>query len=504
MATNNHTDGIPRVAQTPLTLTGKFDPLVRGAQASLVEQLANRYAERIGQRLLAAGHRLPSVRAAAQQHRVSPSTVVAAYDQLLARGLVESKPHRGFFVRQAQSSPAALAPREAQAPAERPKPLIDATALMRGMFHADTRASAPGIGVLPAAWLDLPLLHGALRRAMKSELAHVGSDRASAPTSLHYGDPLGNLHLRQSLALMLMRFGVQAQPSQIITTVGATHALDVVTRSLLRPGDAVLVDEPGWAVEFARLAHQGLKLLPVPRQIDGPDLATLGALMREHRPRLYSTVSVLHNPTGGNLSLARAHQVLKLAEAYDVLIVEDDTYAHLADAHLPRLSALDGLRRTLHVSGFSKILAPGWRVGHVAAPAHLVDRLVEGKMLSSLTSPSLIEQAVSHAIDSGALMRHAERVTRQLSAARDRVQRLAREHALRFVSPPQGLFGWVDTGVDTERLSQRLLDEDWLTAPGRLFHVSGKPSTLMRLNFAASQDAKFWKAFVKARQSLLR
>jgi DNA-binding transcriptional MocR family regulator len=488
------------------------DGLVRGSHTTLAEQLADRYEQRIHQPLMGTGHRLPSVRAAAQHHQVSPSTVVAAYDQLLARGLVESKPHRGYFVRPRaalRTEPARTTTVTAtSAHKAKPSPLVDATALMRSMFHPQTRATAPGLGVLPAAWLDLPLLHAGLRRAMKLELQQTsgGGDpaRAHATNSLHYGDPLGDQALRSSLCTLLSQFGVEAAPNQIMTTVGATHALDIVTRTVLRPGDAVLVDEPGWAVEYARLTQMGLTLLPVPREAEGPHLPTLEALMKAHRPRLYSTVSVLHNPTGWSLSLSRAHQVLKLAEAHDVLIVEDDTYAHLADNHLPRLSALDGLKRTIHVGGFSKILAPGWRVGHLAAPASLIGALSQTKLLSALTSPSLLERAVAHTLDSGGLLRHTERIKRLLVAAREKVQRLALDHDVRFVATPQGLFGWVDVGVDTQALSMALLDEGWLIAPGQLFHVSPKPSTLMRLNFAASQDPKFWKSFVKCRRALLR
>src|SRR5206468_4932029 len=139
--------------------------------------------------------------------------------------------------------------------------------------------------------------------------------------------------------------------------------------------------------------------LPVPRGNDGPDLGVLERLLTAHRPRLYVTVSVLHNPTGGSLSLGHAHRVLTLARAHDLTIVEDDTYAHLAPAHLPRLAALDALERTVYVSGFSKILVPNWRVGYLAAPASLVDRLVDTKLLTTLTSPGLTEQALAHCLE---------------------------------------------------------------------------------------------------------
>jgi DNA-binding transcriptional MocR family regulator len=193
--------------------------------------------------------------------------------------------------------------------------------------------------------------------------------------------------------------------------------------------------------------------------------------------------------------------VLQLAQAHDLMIVEDDTYAHLAPAHLPRLAALDGLVRTIYVSGFSKILVPNWRVGFMAAPPALVDRLVDTKLLTTLTTPALTEQALAHCLEQGLLRRHTERVMQRLSGARARTVKLAEAHGCRFAAPPRGLFGWVDVGVDTERLAQVMLD-DWLLAPGALFHASHRPTTLMRINFATTQSARFWQELVRARTGL--
>ena len=225
-------------------------------------------------------------------------------------------------------------------------------------------------------------------------------------------------------------------------------------------------------------------------------------LLAEHPPRLYVTVSVLHNPTGHSLSLATAHQVLKLADAHGLTIVEDDTYAWLAPNHAPRLAALDGLQRTVYVSGFSKILAPNWRVGYVAASPALIEKVIDTKMLMTLTTPALLERAVAWCLDQGLLRRHAERVIERLDGARQRVMRLAEEAGCRFVAPPHGLFGWVDTGVDTDRLAGRMAEQGWLTAPGSLFHAVPRPSSLMRINFASSLELRFWQAFAQARRGL--
>ncbi|MCW5635683.1 MAG: PLP-dependent aminotransferase family protein, partial [Rubrivivax sp.] len=368
------------------------------------------------------------------------------------------------------------------APTPRP---VDATALIRGMFRPRRGAPpAPGQGTIPEAWLDAALLQRALRRVTAG---------AGAQGWLSYGDPAGDLRLRQALVRRLADIGVPAEAGQIVTTVGATHALDLVARTLLKPGDAVLVDEPGWAVEFARLTRMGLVLLPVPRGAEGPDLAVLQALAEVHRPRLYVTVSVLHNPTGASLAPAHAHRLLRLAEALDFTIVEDDTYAWLAPPHATRVAQLDALARTVYVSGFSKILVPQWRVGYVAAAPALAERLIDTKMLATLTTPAPLEQAVAWCLEQGALRRHAERVASLLAAARTRTVRLAREAGCRFAAPPEGLFGWIDVGADTEQLAQTLLDEGWLTAPGSLFHATPRPTTLMRVNFATAQDARFWQ-----------
>ena len=470
--------------------------LTRTASQTLTEQLSGRFAERIRARLLAPGARLPSVRECARQHGVSPHTVVAAYDVLLAQGLVEARRQRGFFVRDTLGGQTrASAPSPADAPAETgPLPAgsrIHATALIRGMFHHHSSRPQAGSGVMPPDWIDLPALPAAVRK--------VASSKAWAKASLQYGEPMGDAGLRTLLSHRLAGMHVPAPPEQIITTVGATHALDIVSRTLLKAGDPVLVEEPGWTVEFARLEALGMRLLPVPRRADGPDLAVMQHLCETHSPRLFISVSVLHNPTGYSLAPGPAHRLLQLAQAHDFHIVEDDTYSHIAPEHATRLTALDGLQRTLYVGGFAKILAPNWRVGYLAAPAPLVERLLDTKLLATLTTPTLLEQALGLCIEQGQLRRHSERVRIRLDAARSRSVKLARAAGCAFVSEPAGLFGWVDTFVDTDLLAQRMLDEGYLLAPGALFHASRRPSTLMRINFATTQDAAFWNAFSRIR-----
>ena len=486
--------------------------LMKTTTQSLTEQLSARFGERIRNRLLAPGARLPSVRQCAQQHGVSPSTVVAAYDQLLAQGLVEARKNRGFFVREmanglldrgaedddagAQEVERAMgnwstahwfAARGAGRGAARGAPPVNATALIRGMFHKISDKPQPGMGVFPPAWLESTFMPAAVRK--------VTSTRALNDFSLQYGEPLGDTGLRRVLSKKLATLNVHAAPENIITTVGATHALDIVSRTLLRPGDPVMVEEPGWAVEFARLSALGMHILPVPRRADGPDLEVMAKYCEVHQPKLYVSVSVFHNPTGYCLSPGSAHRILQLANQYNFHVVEDDTYSHLAPPHATRLCVLDGLQRTLYVGGFAKVLAPNWRVGFLAAPAALVEPLIHTKMLSTLTTPALLEKALALCIEQGQLRRHAERLRARLDVARARSVQLARAAGCRFVAEPAGLFGWVDTGVDTDVLAQRLLDDGYMIAPGALFHAGRQPSTLMRINFATTQDAAFWRVY---------
>ncbi len=473
--------------------------LVRRAHQPLTEQLAARFAQRIRARLLAPGTRLPSVRECAQQQGVSPATVVVAYDQLQAQGLVEARRQRGFFVRDhaVSGGPVTTVPPRVATVSQATLSsgtAFNATALIRGMFHEPAGRPQPGSGTLPPGWLETTFMPAALRK--------VAGAAQATQASLRYGEPMGDGELRRVLARKLAGLHVPASSDQIITTLGATQALDIVSRSLLKAGDPVMVEEPGWSVEFARLAALGMRVLPVPRRADGPDLEVMARYCETHAPKLFVSVSVFHNPTGCCLSPAAAHRVLQLAHRHDFHVVEDDTYGHIAPEHATRLSVLDGLQRSIYVSGFAKILAPNWRVGFLAAPQPLVERLLDTKLLSTLTTPSLLERAMALCIDQGHLRRHAERIRSRLDAARARSVRLAQAAGGVFAAEPAGLFGWVDMGVDTEALALRMLDLGYLLAPGTLFHATRQPSTLMRINFATTQDAAFWDALGPVRDAV--
>ena len=221
--------------------------LSRESSQPLTEQLAQRFVTRMRDQLLVSGARLPSVRQCAQMHGVSTSTVVAAYDWLVAQGWVEARPNRGFFVRdRVQRTPPPSA--SAGGVVSNPPP-VNASSLIRGMFHQPSAEPQPGMGVFPPDWLDADFLPAALRKVVSSP--------ALREASLRYGEPQGDSGLREVLSGVLASLGLHASPGQLITTVGATQALDIVSRTLLKAGETLHLEN-----HVREQVAEGFKHLP--------------------------------------------------------------------------------------------------------------------------------------------------------------------------------------------------------------------------------------------------
>ena len=460
--------------------------LARDSGEPLADQIVRAVASRIDERLLRPGARMPSIRQFAASHGVSPFTVVASYDRLVAQGYLDSRRGAGFFVRGRAQAPIGPADR---APAAGAGASLDLAWLIRNMFRQSPLQHSPGAGVLPADWLDGPAVAKAL----------ASLSRQNSAAFLGYGAPQGFLLLRQQLQRKLAEFEIAAPPEQIVMTLGVSQALDLVAREFCRPGDTIFVDDPAWFLMFGSFAAMGLNVVGVRRLGDGPDLEQLAALAARYQPRLYVINSVLHNPTSTSLSAAKAFQVLRLAEQHGFTVVEDDIYADLHPGNATRLAALDGLRQVIYLGGFSKSMAPNLRVGFVAASQERAQHLADRKMLATLTTSDIGERVVYKILSDGLYRKHLDRVRSRLDAVRPKALRQIEALGLRpEPAPGSGMFVWVDAGRDTNELAARAMREDLLLAPGSLFSPSQLPSTRMRLNVAALQDPATFRFLERA------
>ena len=310
-----------------------------GAQGeTLIATVMSAIRERIVARSLPPGAKLPSLRACATTIGVSKSTVVEAYERLMAEGIIRSRPGSGYYV------VAPLAPLSLAVIGPKLDREIDPLWLSRQALAADDTLLKPGCGWLPSSWMP----HEAIRRGLRA------LSRADQATLSDYGTPLGLPPLRQLLARRMHEHGIQVSPDQVILMESGTQALDLICRFLLEPEDTVLVDDPCYFNFHTLLRAHRANVIGVAYSPTGPDIAAFAQALTEHRPRLYITNSALHNPTGATLSPVVAHRVLKLADRADLTIVEDDIFADFEVAPAPRLAAFDGLDRVIQIGSFSK------------------------------------------------------------------------------------------------------------------------------------------------------
>ncbi|HET9329395.1 MAG TPA: PLP-dependent aminotransferase family protein, partial [Steroidobacteraceae bacterium] len=238
--------------------------LTRNSEVPLVDQICERVTQLVRHGQLPAGTRLPSIRRLARQVGASPFTVVDAYDRLVARGLLESRAGRGFFVTQRRLSPPLVAV-EAVGDAG-----SDALALARLCVSHPADVVAAGSGFLPENWL--------LEATTSSVLTRLARSRRTRPWVPC--PPQGVGELREQIAARLVQHGIAAGAANIVTTYGASQAFDLLARILLAPGDAVLVEDPGYFILFEQLRAHHVHLIPVKRHADGPDLDALEAACR--------------------------------------------------------------------------------------------------------------------------------------------------------------------------------------------------------------------------------
>ncbi|RFD32535.1 GntR family transcriptional regulator [Pseudomonas sp. GL93] len=457
-------------------------------KTSRIGQLVQHFSQLIDQAKLTPGARLPSIRSAAKEFKVSTFTVVQAYDRLVALSYVEARKGAGFFVARGSSS---IEQKRSAVP------LQDVYWLLNDGFDPAPNALAPGGGSLPDSWVDEP----GLRRAMRS----LG--RGCGPLA-EYGDSRGLPALRQWLQSYLGERGVYVESEQVVLTQGASQALNLVINTLLQPGDCVLVDDPGYINLLANLRDHKVEVVGVPWTPHGPDIAKLDELLARHRPKAFFTNPWLQNPTGSSYSPAVAHRVLQLADTHDCWIVENDVYGQLVQNNQPLLAALDNLQRVIYVGSLSKSMAPSLRVGFVTAEPAVAEALQHYKMTTGLYSSQLSEHLALQMLNDGSQRKRYQKLRDRLWQA----QLFARQQAQQMgwqcwapIAPTP--FLWIGSSqqdFDPVALARAGLKQNILLSPGCIFRPGLEATPWLRFNVALSEDPAIWRFLAESQGNTSR
>ena len=428
---------------------------------------------------LPSGSRLPPERELAQRLRISRTTVVSAYRELESRGLLRGYVGRGTFVCAApepEGTPFAWRGKIASAALRS----SDSTLRDAIRHSSDARilslaAGEPAIDCFPTA---------AFQKALDHVLRH------NATAAWRHGPTEGQPALREAIA---ERFGVSAE--SVLILAGAQQGLDLLARCLVDPGDAVIIDRPGYLGAIQSFRAAGAKL--VGWDVARSDLDELEDLLVRYRPKLIYTDPSFQNPTGLTMPIRTRRELLKLAERYRVPIVEDGTYRELyfTQAPPPSLRDLDAQNIVIHLNSFSKVLAPGLRLGWLSATPSIVDQIAIIKQRLDPHTQNLVQFAMARLIREGSFdshlktlrAEHAQRCAQMLAA----LQRHVPANALRFARPQGGLYLWcrLTSGVSARALLDRSIAAGVAFVAGHAFYSDPAGESELRLCFSSVPPA---------------
>jgi DNA-binding transcriptional MocR family regulator len=431
---------------------------------------------------LAEGDRLPPERTLARVLGVNRSTVLAAYRELKAEGLVSGHVGRGTEVALARD---ALEPGQAfpWEPIARTGPAAT-DPLIRDLLD-DGRADVVSLALgLPAREL-LPI------DDLREVHEHILTERG--PDALLHSPTEGAMELRRALSDRLLAEGAHCEPAQVMVTTGSQQGIDLVSRVYLAPDDVVAMEDPGYLGALLTFRRAGVRIAPIPVDAEGMRIDALESLLARRRPKLIYTVPTFQNPTGTEMSLARRRALLELAARHQVPVLEESTYSELRyeGDPLPSLFALDRAGCVLHLGTASKQLFPGFRVGWLAGPAAALRPLAYAKQTADLHTGTFGQLVVERFLVEGRLDRHLPRMRREYARRRDvLLAGLDRERVegLAWNRPRGGFYVWcrLPEGVALPRLMAEAARERVSFLPGTMFSSSGGASRHIRLNFSGA------------------
>ncbi len=472
--------------------------LDRGHHQPLAAQLVQLLSLAIREGRLSPGQRLPSSRNLASQLAVHRNTVVAAFEELIAQGWLETSPASHTRVT------STLPTKDWTRPAAGQRTMgfeIRPWKNSSRSFEAAPINVLDFSGGLPDARLfPGPILARAFRRSLKRSTA----------TLLDFGDPAGDRKLRASIAAMLGSVrGLNVGAADIFLTRGSQYALHLLSLALAGPDDAIAVESPGYPSAREAFSFLWAKLVPVPVDSEGIDVSELARQIAHTPIRAVYVTSQHQDPTTVTLSARRRLSLLNLAKKHRFAVLEADydyEFQYDGPPVLPMASTdKDGM--VVYIGTLTKVLAPGLRVGFIVAPPKLMDTLVLLRGQIDRQGDHALERTLAELLEDGELTRHSLRARRVFHARRDLLADLLNTHlkgALHFEIPRGGLALWarVSDDIDIDRWAARSLEASVRFLKGRLYSPTGQALPYLRLGFGRLDEDELATAVVRMARCL--
>ena len=449
------------------------------------QRLSDELAEAIHGGRLPVGSRLPSLRQMALQRRLSLNTVIAAYRQLEDAGLVIPRPKAGFEVAPRLSVPERSLRDTPSAPTA---PLQQV--LMARVLEAQRR---PGV-------IDLAFAGPRGRQFYPgAQLARHTAQvlRHGQQTVETYARPNGSPRLLAQIVRRGPRMGLHTHSERLLLTHGAMEGLQLALRAVTQPGDAVGIEAPSYFNLYPLLANLGLQAIELPTHPQhGLDVDALDALLQHTPLAALVVMPTVHNPLGCTMPTAAKQRLAELVNARQLPLIEDAVYAELqfCEPPAPLLKAFDRDGWVMVVGGFSKTLAPDYRIGWLDG-GRFAERIALLKFQSTGGEPQLLGDAVAAYLEAGSYEHHLHRMRRLYREQVGRLRQLVAEHfpaGTRATEPQGGFLLWLELpGVDTRELFERALQEDIVFMPGQVYSRGARYRHCLRLSCCQTLDARF-------------
>ncbi len=450
---------------------------------NLYQELAANLASRIAGGVLRAGERIPSVRKASAQHGVSSATVLAAYALLESRGLIEARPQSGYYVRPQFGSQAAL-PRAGRVTAAAGPVVVGELAFRILSASRDTNTVPLG-SAFPSPDL-FPL------QALNRTLAAVA--RKQKPWQTVTDLPPGNRELRRLIAKRYAEQGYAVDEGEILITCGAMEALNLGLQAVARAGDIVAVESPAFYAGLQAIERLGMRALEIPTDtatginLDALARALERQALRGQAVKACLVMTTFQNPLGDTLPEERKRALVALLARHQVPLVEDDVYAelHFGAQHLRAAKAFDTKGLVIHCGSFAKCLAPGYRVGWMAA-GRFAARASQLKFMTTLATAVLPQAAIAEFIKYGGYDGHLRRLRLALAQQMQQMHAAlaqALPEGTRLTRPLGGYMLWAElpARVNALDLFEAALARGISIAPGPIFSGSRRYRNFVRIN----------------------